>query len=72
MKQPHISAPAGQVFWRYDIPQDRGSKTLLLTVGGICVTGTWLGDLGQYYIAWAPMPKRDKAAERLIFNQEKK
>lgn len=38
-----------------------GSKVLLLTTGGICVTGPWSND-GRF-IGWAPMPTRDKTKE---------
>lgn len=38
-----------------------GAKVLLLTVGGICVTGTWSDD-GRY-LAWSPMPRRNRTKE---------
>ena len=38
-----------------------GAKVLLLTRGGICVTGIWQNN--GSYLAWSPMPKRDKAKE---------
>lgn len=46
-----------------DLPPG-GAKVLLLTRGGICVTGPWTHD-GRY-IAWAPMPKRNKEKERKL------
>lgn len=61
--QPYIAAPAGEVYWRYEIPKRTDSKVFLLTKGGIAVTGQWYGALGEAFIAWAPMPKRDKAQE---------
>jgi hypothetical protein len=39
-----------------------GAKVLLLTRGGICVTGTW-ANTGMY-LGWAPLPKRDRAKEQ--------
>ena len=41
-----------------------GAKVLLLTKGGICVSGTWSDD-GRY-TAWAPMPKRNKEKEACL------
>lgn len=38
-----------------------GAQVHLLTRGGICVRGAW-NDSGSY-IAWAPLPKRDKDKE---------
>lgn len=61
--QPYIAAPPGEVYWRYEVPKATDSKVLLLTVGGVAVTGNWTGKFGQYFIAWAPLPKRDKAQE---------
>lgn len=41
-----------------------GAKCLLLTAGGVCVTGPWSDD-GRY-LAWSPMPKRNRDKERLL------
>jgi hypothetical protein len=41
-----------------------GADVHLLTIGGICVRGRWKDDAGL--IAWAPLPKRDKAKEKLL------
>lgn len=41
-----------------------GAKVLLLTVGGICVTGQWKDD--GAFIGWAPMPKRDRRKEACL------
>ena len=38
-------------------------KVLLLTTGGVCVTGQWYGKYGQYFWGWAPLPSRDREAE---------
>lgn len=70
MKRTHIAAPAGEVYWRYEMPEDRGAKVLLLTIGGICVLGRWYGALGQYFLAWSPMPKRNRDVERRLINKE--
>jgi hypothetical protein len=40
-----------------------GTKLLLLTRGGICIVGQWVAD--GFFVAWSPMPKRDKAKEAL-------
>lgn len=55
--------------WRYDDTAPRGRKVSLLTVGGVMVQGTWKGGLGEFFIAWQPLPKRDKVAESLLFNR---
>ncbi|WP_191058448.1 hypothetical protein [Geminicoccus harenae] len=62
----HITAPAGEIGWNYSIPPDRGAKVLLLTVGHIAVLGRWEGRVGEFYLAWSPLPKRDKVRERMI------
>jgi len=60
-----LPAQAGEVRWRYPEAGDgappTGVKLLLLTYGGICVTGTWRDD--GWFSAWSPLPKRDKAKE---------
>lgn len=63
MTQPHISAPAGDVYWRYEVPACTDAKVLLLTVGRVAVAGQWHGPYGHSFIAWAPLPKRDKEQE---------
>jgi FMN-dependent NADH-azoreductase len=56
---------AGGDAFRYpkagDEPPVGGAKVLLLTRGGVCVTGPWSDD-GRY-LGWAPLPKRDKTKE---------
>lgn len=49
--------------WVYSEPEEKGATMLLLTVGGCLVKGVWYGELGEYLVAWAPMPKRDKETE---------
>ncbi len=49
---------AGQAYWRYEVPPERGAKCLLLTVGGVCIVGRWYGELGENFVAWSPMPKK--------------
>lgn len=61
--QQHIAAPAGEVFWRYGVPPRTDAKVLLLTVGRTAVIGNWTGGYGDAFIAWAPLPKRDKTEE---------
>ena len=43
-----------------------GAKVQLLTRGGVAVYGCW----SAAHIAWAPLPKRDRAKERLLTTQE--
>lgn len=63
----YITAERGDIYWRYEVPPDRGAKVQLLTVGGVAVYGQWYGKLGENFLAWAPLPKRDKAQEALLF-----
>jgi hypothetical protein len=55
---------AGTAEYRYpgagDPVPPGGAKVLLLTIGGVCVVGSWDA---RYCVAWAPLPKRDKEKE---------
>lgn len=57
---------AGDAVYRYpaagDEPATPGTKSLILTQGGVCVIGMW----GDDAIAWAPMPRRNHDKERAI------
>ncbi len=58
---------AGEVWWRYPAAGDEAapmaSKCLLLTIGGICVVGTWRDiDCG----AWVTTPRRNYDKERFV------
>lgn len=57
--------------WRYPHAGDGyppgGAKVWLLTRGGVAVTGPWTSD-GRY-LAWAPMPRRDRAKEAVLHAQ---
>ena len=59
---PHLSAPPGDVHWRYTVPPLLGTKMLLRTVGGVAIIGCWYGELGEYLTAWSPLPKSRPAA----------
>ena len=52
-------------------PYTPDTKLQLLTIGGMCVTGNWRGRVGEYFLAWAPLLKRDKQVEREILQGEK-
>lgn len=58
----------GEAVYRYPDAGDPrppgGAKVLLLTVGHVLVTGPWSDD-GRY-LAWAPLPKRNKDKEAFI------
>jgi hypothetical protein len=66
-----LDAQGGDAFWRYDTPAPLGEKLLLLTVGGIAVIGVWAMQRGDMYLAWSYLPKRNKEAEKKIFNKMK-
>ena len=48
--------------WRYEVCPYSDTVDLL-TVGGIRLKGQWQGKLGEQYMAWMPLPKRDKQKE---------
>lgn len=62
----YIAAGASQLGWRYEETPNRAAKVLLLTAGRVAVIGNWSGAYGQQFIAWCPLPKRDKAAEERL------
>lgn len=55
-----ISAPPGELFWRYSIPANANRKMLLRTIGGVAIVGKWEGELGQYFVSWCPLPRNSK------------
>lgn len=57
-----ITAPNNEIYWRYERPQ-HGGKCLLLTIGRVAIVGNWSGDYGQHFVAWSPLPQRDKNQE---------
>ncbi len=66
MSEPVVQRMAGQAAaWIYEVPERRG-KMHLLTVGCVSVTGDWKGELGEFYLAWSPLLKRDKEKEAAI------
>lgn len=67
----HNSFPAplvGIPYWRYEEPAaaNKAKKQLLLTIGGTAVIGVWQGSLGQYFLAYSPLPDRNKEIENGI------
>ena len=48
--------------WRYEVCPYSDTVDLL-TVGGIRLKGQWQGKLGEQFMAWMPLPKRDKQKE---------
>lgn len=66
-EQSVTTAQPGDVYWRYTIPARSDSKMLLLNLGGVAIIGNWYGQLGEHFLAWCPLPKRDKVAERQVF-----
>lgn len=70
-----MSYIAGHAEYRYplagdDPPERSDAKVLLLTAGGICTIGHWDGN--PHFIAWSPMPKRDKLKEEKIHEAHRK
>lgn len=44
-----------------------GAKVQLLTIGGVHTTGPWIEN--GFYVAWLPLPKRNRTKEALIEEQ---
>ncbi|RQR63829.1 hypothetical protein [Burkholderia sp. Bp8998] len=63
----YVTAPVSE--WVYGKPQHGGAKCLLLTIGGIAVIGVWQGEVGQHYLAWAALPKRNKELEAKLMQR---
>lgn len=55
MTDRYLAEPHPEYRHPADDPPPLGTKLLLLTRGGVTVTGNW--DPEQGSIAWAPMPK---------------
>ena len=72
MNEQQIITAFGIGGWNYCRPQHENVKMQLLTTGGVCVIGQWTGDIGEHYLAWAPLLKRDKAEERRILARYRK
>lgn len=64
--KPYTEEAPSAGYWRYE-KAPAGMKVDLLTKGGISVNGTWKGELGEYYIAWAPLRKRNHSLEKQLF-----
>ena len=62
MRQPVLTADMS--VWNYDMPLcPLQKKCLLLTEEGIAVIGQ-IADGDRGYIAWSPLPRRNKEIER--------
>lgn len=62
MSDQHVTTAAVSS-WQYGTkPTVSDSKVLLLTNGGVAVFGQWRDNAG--FIAWAPLPKRNKQLEK--------
>lgn len=60
----HSPVVAPTSSWNYSMKEAKpGRKMLLLTEAGIAIIGH-IGGSTRGYIAWAPLPDRDKAKER--------
>jgi hypothetical protein len=60
---------AGEPGWVYPdlgepVPERSDAKVHLLAISGLCIQGHWTGD--PFYIAWSPLPKRDRKKEALV------
>lgn len=65
----HISGADSDLNWRYEVAPNTDSKVNLLTIGRIAASGNWYGDYGEFFIAWAPLPKRNKELESRLVHE---
>lgn len=55
----YIAADPGELYWRYEVCPHPGAKVLILTIGDVAIIDQWgRSELGQYFKAWCPLPKR--------------
>lgn len=57
-------------YWVYEKPPDR-AEYLLLTVERKVTSGFWFGQVGDQFIAYAPMPRPNKGIEKQLISQGK-
>ena len=69
-EQPVTTATQTEMYWHYTKPKNPDSKMFLLNLGNVATIGNWYGEVGQYFKAWCPMPKRDKALEKQLFGDK--
>lgn len=50
--------------WRYEVPERTDAKVQLLTTGAVATYGHWVGKYGEFFVAYCPLPKRDRAKEK--------
>jgi hypothetical protein len=61
----YLTAPVS--VWEYDMNAlPTGTKCMLLNQGGVACLGSITNVTRSHFIAWAPMPKRDKERERAL------
>jgi hypothetical protein len=63
---PLFTAPPGEIRWTYAVPPSTDAMMFLLTIGRIAMRGRWQGRMGEFFVAYCPMPKRDKALEEQL------
>lgn len=64
-----LTGNTGEIRWIYSVPQSTDATMFLLTIGRIAMRGRWQGKMGEYFIAYCPMPKRDKVLEEKLIEQ---
>lgn len=61
----YLTAPVSE--WNYDMSSlPTGVKCLLLNPGKVACLGSVTNSTRGLFLAWAPMPKRDKEKERRL------
>lgn len=57
--QSHFMQPIPKMTltWQFTVPPPHLIDTplQLLTIAGVSIPGYWQGDLGEYFVAWAPI-----------------
>lgn len=53
----YVAAAPGDLYWRREKCPHPGAKVLLLTKGNVCIVAAWRGEVGDFFLAWCPLPK---------------
>jgi hypothetical protein len=64
-------ATADDVYWRHEKPKRTDQTMLLLTTGEVMTSGQWVGEFGEFFVGWSPMPKIDKGELAAAQNRAK-
>jgi hypothetical protein len=64
-------ATADDVYWRHEKPKRTDQTMLLLTTGEVMTSGQWIGEFGEFFVGWSPMPRINKGELAVAQNRAK-